>query len=184
MHVSDPSSHSLPHRDRPVRNPATESGAAKEHRSIAARFFSWLENEPHLGERRRCPRVPEPPLRAYLGVFGSTQAIPVGDISATGFYLRTEDHWIPGTNMPLRLERTDKPGYAALHCVTVPARVIRTGSDGVGFTFVLRDLPATPQTPIAESEGGWLGARWADREYLEKLVSEFHAEHRRLSDNI
>lgn len=161
----------------PLSNPAGSQPAPAPHESPAqdsvfSRFLRFLANEPQAQERRRSPRVAQPSLCAYLGVFGSTQPIPVRDISATGFFLSTDDQWLPGTHMPLRLERTDRPGYALLHCVTVPTRVIRIGHAGVGFSFVFRDMPATTKTPVAESAGGWLGARWADRQAVEDLVAE------------
>lgn len=168
MSPSNPSPPSRHAGSQPV--PAPRESAA--HESVISRFLHFLANEPQAQERRHSPRVSQPALCAYLGIFGSTQPIPIGNISATGFFLSTVDRWLPGTNMPLRLERTDKPGYALLHCVTVPTRVIRVAPDGVGFSFVFRDMPATPKTPITESAGGWLGARWADRQQVEELVAE------------
>ena len=170
MSPSNPSSSPL---SSPARSqPPSASQQFPANESVFSRFLRFLTNEPEAQERRRGTRIPQPPLCAYLGVFGSNEPIPVRDISATGFFLSTDDHWLPGTNMPLRLERTDRPGYALLHRVTVPTRVIRIGKTGVGFSFVFRDVPATPKTPIAESAGGWLGAHWADRQEVEELVAE------------
>jgi hypothetical protein len=162
----------------PVQNslhdpPASVPRRIPPHDSFSSRFLSLFNNEERrVSERRSNNRIPDPPLRAYLGVFGSTEPIPIGNISTSGFYLRTQDRWLLGTNMPLRLERTDKPGFASLHCVTVPTRVVRSDHYGVGFSFVFRDLPATSKKPLAESEGGWLGARWADRQTIEELLAE------------
>ncbi|HUX45908.1 MAG TPA: PilZ domain-containing protein [Terracidiphilus sp.] len=167
--------------DRLVGNPASapQNSAAQEstaHNSFVSRFFKWVEQDPRrMAERRGQHRVADPPLRAYLGVFGSTEPFPVGNISATGFFLVTPDRWLPGTNMPLRLERTDKPGFAALHCVSVSTRVVRSTSAGVGFAFVLKDeivAPTPKSSSFTEPEGGWRGPRWADREAIEDLVSE------------
>ena len=169
------------HSDTPAQMPRRVT----PHDSFTSRFLSLFNNEERrISERRSRTRVASPPLRAYLGIFGSSEPYPVGNISSSGFYLVTKDHWLRGTNMPLRLERTDKSGYAALHCVAVPTRVVRAGEDGVGFSFVLQDAPATPKpkrSSFAETEGVWLGARWADRHAIEELVAELEtaqADHR------
>jgi hypothetical protein len=154
-------------------NAATMPRRTQPHDSFTSKFLSFFDNEERrVSERRSNTRIPDPPLRAYLGVFGSTEPIPIGNISSTGFYLRTQDRWLPGTNMPLRLERTDKPGYAALHCVAVPTRVVRSDRYGVGFSFIFKDLPTSSKKPASQGGDGWLGARWADRETIEELIAE------------
>ncbi|HEU5352629.1 MAG TPA: hypothetical protein VFU55_13640 [Terracidiphilus sp.] len=174
--MSPNQSTSLPARNNPGDNPASVPRRVPPHDSFTSKFLGLFSNEERrVSEHRGNRRISNPPLRAYLGVFGSTEPIPVGNISSTGFYLRTTNHWMPGTNMPLRLERTDKPGFAALHCVAVPTRVVRSDHYGVGFTFVFKEVPSKPRKPTTEAEAGWMGARWADRQTIEALVAELEA---------
>jgi hypothetical protein len=58
----------------------------------------------------------------------------VGDISVAGFYMITDERWIPGTGFPVTLERTDESGGA--QTLTLFSTVVRIGDDGVGFTFL------------------------------------------------
>lgn len=149
------------------------------HQSSTDKVFGSFNNQEQSAFRQhRSRRIAAPPLRAVLGVFGSTQPIPVGNISSTGFYLKTKDNWLPGTNMPLRLERTDKTdssGHSAVETLSLPSRVVRSDLHGVGFSFVFRDAGETIKKPLAESAGGWLGAHWADRQAVEDLVTELEA---------
>lgn len=176
--MSPDQSASLPVSPRRVANPEFVPREAATRGSFTSRIFSLFStSEQRASERRRNKRVPAPPLRAYLGVFGSTQSYPVGNISSTGFYLQTKEHWMPGTNMPLRLERTDRPGFEALHCVAVPARVVRTDHYGIGFSFVFKDVRESARKSTAQPTVGWQGARWADRQAIEELVTELDSTH-------
>ncbi|HEU5456979.1 MAG TPA: hypothetical protein VFU68_00035 [Terracidiphilus sp.] len=176
----DPST--LPRRVRFEAGASFAPRLPETHQSTADKVFGSFDNqETPSFLRHRSRRIPSPPLRAYLGVFGTTQPIPVGNISSTGFYLKTKESWLPGTNMPLRLERTDKSdkedpsGLPAVETLSLPSRVVRSDLHGVGFSFVFRDAAETNQKPIAESAGGWLGARWSDRQAVEDLVAELEA---------
>ena len=174
--MSPNQSASLPVRNNLDDNPASVPRRVPPHDSFTSKFLGLFSNEERrISEHRGKRRIANPPLRAYLGVFGSTEPLPVGNISTTGFYLRTEEHWMPGTNMPLRLERTDKPGFASLYSVAVPTRVVRSDHHGVGFTFVFKDVTTKPKQSSAPAEGGWMGARWADRQTIEELVAELEA---------
>jgi hypothetical protein len=93
------------------------------------RFMCWMCPERRIGNR-----YPAPPLIAYLGTVRSSQEYRIGDVSVTGFYMVTEDRWVPGTVVPVTLERTDQED--ARISLTVNATVVRNGSDGVGFSFV------------------------------------------------
>jgi hypothetical protein len=93
------------------------------------RFMRWL-----LPDQRVATRHAMPPLIAYLGSVRSSKEYKVGDVSVAGFYMITEERWIPGTGFPVTLERTDEAGNG--QTLTVHATVMRTGSDGVGFTFL------------------------------------------------
>ena len=89
-----------------------------------------------------------PPLTAWLGMVRSSKEYKVGDVSVAGFYMITEERWIPGTSFPVTLERTDEAGMG--RSLTVHATVVRIGDDGVGFTF--------QQNAVEESAEGPTGA--------------------------
>jgi hypothetical protein len=91
------------------------------------RFMRWL-----LPDQRVAHRHAMPPITAYLGMVRSSKEFTVGDVSVAGFYLITEERWIPGTGFPVTLERKDEAGMG--RTLTVFATVVRTGEDGVGFT--------------------------------------------------
>lgn len=96
---------------------------------IMKRLMKWLVPDQRVANRHAMP-----PLTAYLGLVRSSKEFKVGDVSVAGFYMLTDERWIPGTGFPVTLERTDEAGEG--HTLTVYATVIRTGEDGVGFTFL------------------------------------------------
>jgi hypothetical protein len=93
------------------------------------RLMRWL-----VPDQRIATRHSMPPLVAYLGMVRSSKEIQVGDVSVAGFYMITEERWIPGTGFPVTLERTDQAGKG--QTLTVYATVVRNGEDGVGLTFL------------------------------------------------
>ena len=93
------------------------------------RLIRWLVPDQRVANRHAMP-----PLIAYLGQLRSSKEYKVGDISVAGFYMITEDRWIPGTGFPVTLERTDPEGEG--QTLTLHSTVVRNGDDGVGFTFV------------------------------------------------
>lgn len=112
---------------------------AKEH--FIKRLFRWLVPDQRVANRHAMP-----PLIAYLGLVRSSKEYKVGDISVAGFYMLTEERWILGTGFPITLERTDPEGEG--QSVTLYSTVVRTGEDGVGFTFV---QPVTEEDSDGES---------------------------------
>jgi len=122
--------------------------------SLLRRFLRWL-----VPDRRRSPRHIMPPLVAYLGVVGASKPYKVGDISCTGFFMLTQEHWLPGTYMPISLERTDLFGSHRSNFITVQAYVVRNSPDGVGFGFLIANS-------TAESTDGLAGARWVTRRMM------------------
>lgn len=96
---------------------------------LMKRLIRWL-----CPDQRVASRLLAPPLIAYLGTVRGSQEFQIGDFSVGGFYMVTEERWIPGTSLPVTLERTDPGGMG--RCLSITATVIRTGEDGVGFSFV------------------------------------------------
>ena len=89
-----------------------------------------------------------PPLIAWLGMVRGSKEFKIGDVSVAGFYMITDERWIPGTSFPVTLERTDEAGMG--RSLTVQASVVRVGDDGVGFTFL--------QNPVEDAADGPNGA--------------------------
>lgn len=96
---------------------------------LAKRLARWL-----CPEQRAANRIAAPPLVAYLGSVRGSKEFGIGDLSVSGFYMITEERWMAGTSFPVTLERTDPEGMG--RTLTVNATVVRTGEDGIGFSFV------------------------------------------------
>ncbi len=61
----------------------------------------------------------------------------VHDISTTGLYVLTKERWPLGELIPLRVEVDGSPEDGSEPHITVQARVMRHGEDGIGLSFVL-----------------------------------------------
>ena len=85
-------------------------------------------------DRRVANRHAPPSMIAYLGPVRSAREFKVGDISVAGFYMVTEERWIPGAGFPVTLERRDPEAEGQM--LTLYSTVVRAGEDGVGFTFL------------------------------------------------
>jgi hypothetical protein len=112
-------------------NPPSErtmmSSPTKE--PLMKRLIRWICPDQRVANRHTMP-----PLTAWLGMIRSSKEYKVADVSVAGFYMLTEERWIPGTSFPVTLERTDEAG--AGRSLTVQASVVRAGDDGVAFTFL------------------------------------------------
>ena len=95
------------------------------------RFLRWLSTD-----RRRAKRHPLPGLVAYYWTGGAPEAFHIGDISANGLYLLTDERWYPGTMILMTLQRTNTDGEGPDDYIAVQTRVARWGTDGVGLAFV------------------------------------------------
>jgi hypothetical protein len=110
----------------PLERPMTSSRAKEP---LMKRLMRWI-----VPDQRVANRHPLPTLTAYLGLVRSSKQYKVGDISIAGFYMLTEERWILGTGFPVTLEREDELGKG--QTLTVFSTVVRSGVDGVGFTFL------------------------------------------------
>src|ERR1700757_2742063 len=112
-------------------NPTLEKNmtAPRPKEPLMKRFMRWIVPDQRVANRHLMP-----PLIAFLGQFRSSKEYKIGDISVAGFYMITEERWIPGTGFPVTLERTD--GEASGQRLTVFSTAVRNGADGVGFTFL------------------------------------------------
>jgi hypothetical protein len=112
--------------------------------STRLKFLSWLYPDLHLErvektrrESRAAPRLPDPGLVAYFFTGGSPRPHEVKNISVTGFYMFTDERWLPGTIIRVTLQIVGTTGEHPSDTITVHSRVVRWGIDGGGFEFVL-----------------------------------------------
>ena len=100
-------------------------------------LIRWLFPDPP--DLRKAPRYPAPGLAVYYWTGGPPQAHSIRDVSATGLYVVTSERWYPGTQVRLTLTNTDSEEQPAERSITVEARAIRWGNDGVGLEFVVQN---------------------------------------------
>jgi hypothetical protein len=107
-------------------------------------LLSWLYPDLHLErvektrrEERAATRLSEPGLVAYFFTGGSPRPHEVKNISVSGFYMYTDERWLPGTIIRITLQILGSSGDDPRDTITVHSRVVRWGVDGGGFEFVL-----------------------------------------------
>jgi|SRR5215469_8326029 len=128
------------------------------------RCLEWLTSR----ERRRVERKGRLPLIAHYWDGGAPMAHEIRDISDRGLYLLTEHRWYPGTLIMLSLQREDVPESDPDRSITVGAKVVRSGTDGVGFLLVLPQEPVRPSMRDGMLQG-------ADRKSFERFLSRLRA---------
>ena len=97
---------------------------------------NWFE-ELMAHNQRRPQRYIAPQVVAYFWDGGTPTAHCIRDISLSGLYLLTTQRWYPGTLVTMTLQRTEKDEAGVRQSITVQARVMRSGEDGVGLRFVV-----------------------------------------------
>ena len=130
---------------------------------------SWLTNlllgdpvDPRVALREELPG-----LIAYFFTGGTPMAQEVRDISLTGMYIVTNERWYPGT--VIRVTLTDRNQPNRFRSITVHAKTVRWGSDGVGLGFVL-EKGAQQGTEVTQLMERTLGVSRARIEaFLRKL---------------
>lgn len=99
-------------------------------------FEKFLKPDAERSERR------SPEKFAAFHWNGSTlKKDVVRNISSTGVYILTEDRWKTGTCISLTLQREGPLERSPDRRITVQAKVVRCGQDGMGFTFVVAKDP-------------------------------------------
>ena len=105
--------------------------------SLGERFKRWLNPVvPVASDRRRAYRRYVPGMVAHYYSGGAPKPHEVADISMTGFYLLTEDRWMPETMIQMTLQKPCAKGERK-QSITVLSRIVRRGSDGVAAQFVM-----------------------------------------------
>ena len=118
---------------RPEANGKSQTGPL----SLGTRFKRWLNPAPPVAsDRRRAHRRYVPGMVAHYYTGGAPKPHDVADISMTGFYLLTEDRWMPETMIQMILQKPCAKGERK-QSITVLSRIVRRGSDGVAVEFVM-----------------------------------------------
>jgi hypothetical protein len=129
-------------------------------------FRPWFDADEPVGpaDRRVSSRLRSPGLVAYYFSGGPPRPQPVADISATGFYLQTNDHWVPHTLVRMTLQgpeqgRNGKPSLT----IAILARVVRIDPKGVGHEYVLTESLSRNGRDILPDKG-------TDKQALEEFL--------------
>ena len=105
--------------------------------SLGMRFKRWLNPvAPSNSDRRKAHRRYVPGMIAHYFTGGAPRPYDVADISLTGFYLLTEDRWMPGTMIQMTLQKPCARGERK-QSITILSKIVRRGSDGVAAEFVM-----------------------------------------------
>ena len=109
--------------------------------------MQWLEAvKGSLGRtynRRRAPRLMDPPVLAFYCAGAEAKPHQVRDISQTGVYVCTEERWYLGTMVQLTLDVKLKEGAEssspkmAQPSITLWCKLVRHDDEGVGLDFVV-----------------------------------------------
>lgn len=110
----------------PARLPA-KSGLGK--------LASWIF--PAAPDPRKTLRRPVDGVVAHFFTGGAPEPHEIRDVSPTGLFVVTTERWYPGTIIRMTLTRTDSTQSLADRSITVHARSVRWGNDGVGLEFVV-----------------------------------------------
>ena len=113
-------------------------------------LIDWLTGASTPSESRRASRAFEPKVVVYYWDGSVPAGHQLRDVSPTGAYLYTSERWYPGTIIRLLLQRKDIQGkdtpstggdtaMGAPSSASIPARVLRHGSDGVAVEFLFRN---------------------------------------------
>lgn len=90
-------------------------------------------------DRRKTDRIQDPKLSVYYWTGARPERQEVRDISPTGMYVLTDERWYPGTVVKMTLQTEDGTERTLDSHIAVESKVVRTGEDGVGVSFVLLD---------------------------------------------
>ena len=118
-------------------------------------------------DQRRYERLVVPHVVAYLGNAHKSRPYRIVNISAGGFCMLGEDHWTPGTEMPITLQREEWDGDESPERLSVQAIVARCGRGEVGFSVALApaDSVAFSEFPIRHR---WISTREM-QDFIENL---------------
>jgi hypothetical protein len=123
----------------PIERPYANGKSKTVPPSLGERFKRWLNPVvPVSSDRRRAHRRYVPGMVAHYYTGGAPKPHDVADISMTGFYLLTEDRWMPDTMIQMTLQKPCAKGERK-QSINVLSKIVRRGSDGVAAEFVMPD---------------------------------------------
>jgi PilZ domain len=126
---------------REVPSFGTDLEAGDELERLRKKILAWLYPDPKSRRRRRrAPRIDAPGLVAYYFGGGPSTPHEVRNISVRGFYMVTNQRFMPGTILRVTLQTLESGGEDSLDSITMLSRVVRWGPDGGGFEFVFPGL--------------------------------------------
>lgn len=118
-----------------------ESNGKKETKpdSFGTRFKRWLNptSQPK-SDRRRAYRRYVPGMVAHYYTGGAPKPHDIADISMTGFYVLTQDRWMPDTMIQMTLQKPCAKGERK-QSISVLSKIVRRGTDGVAAEFVMAE---------------------------------------------
>jgi len=120
-------------REERAPSPPIETSSWRKRLGTRNWFTNLLLGDPV--DPRAATREVLPGLIAYYFTGGNPVAQEVRDISATGIYIITNERWYPGT--VIRVTLTDRDHPTTDRTLTVNAKAVRWGRDGVGLELVL-----------------------------------------------
>ena len=129
---------------------------------------SWFERL-WSEERRSSERHTSLPLAAYYWDGAAPVPRQVRDISPEGMFLLTEQRWYPNTMIVMTLMRSDKSESDPDRSIKIAAKVVRSGTDGVGLAFVV------PPAKTSRSSNGPF-SYVADRRDLVEFLARLQAD--------
>ena len=94
-----------------------------------------------MGRRSRANRIARPPLHVFYWTGAPSAPCEVRNISLTGAFIVSEDHWHPGTVMHLILQVSDTTGekHHGVEYFGAWAKVVRCAEAGLGVHFLWGD---------------------------------------------
>ena len=132
---------------------------------------------PITQDRRSAKRQELPVLVAYYWDGGASRAHDIRDISLSGLYLVTDVRWYLGTQVLISLQRPDVPVGEPHRSITVHAKVVRFGIDGLGFELVMPEKQAARRADgIPYRTGGFnrdvaaFGIKGADKQEVDSFL--------------
>jgi len=112
---------------------------------------SWLSRLFRRGpvEPRKASREPMDGLVAHFFTGGNPQAHEIRDVSSTGLYVVTTERWYIGTVIRMTLSKPDIGQHPSERSITINARSVRWGNDGVGLEFVVEANRKSGRSPVS-----------------------------------
>lgn len=137
---SDDAPTEVPHIvESPLLEPASSQDLGEVAHTNANAPKNWLQRLFSFGppQPRNAPRESLSWLVAYFFTGGIPVAHGIRDVSLSGLYVFTAERWYPDT--VVRMTLTDRRRPTVERCITINAKVVRCGDDGVGLQFILHD---------------------------------------------